>query len=347
MTSSSLPTGKDVDGVYEVALDRNEKDTIIIKAEAALKDTINWVAKNNPEYGNTITSVITKFVVDGLENELKITFDKKPSAINLKKSVRSGEAVPYYIKSQYEEALKNSQMVNYTNELQAGVITQDEVMKRIAAANNTIANIIGQGYNPEEFTSNKSTFGTKWKRGSWIWEVSKKTDEDETVMYEGREVTRKKKDETDNHYLQYADNGITVAIANLFETALYKEYDERDEFDNRTLRGVELQNQVYKEDGNELLYLIDETCPEGKIKEVKDTVSKDTNKVIGVHLVKLERKGERRYRYVCIDIEKTTDGTYHQIVFMNDRGSNRIKTAKEFFEIFTKVEAKTRKKKNA
>ena len=143
MTSSSLPTGKDVDGVYEVALDRNEKDTIIIKAEAALKDTINWVAKNNPEYGNTITSVITKFVVDGLENELKITFDKKPSAINLKKSVRSGEAVPYYIKSQYEEALKNSQMVNYTNELQAGVITQDEVMKRIAAANNTIANIIG------------------------------------------------------------------------------------------------------------------------------------------------------------------------------------------------------------
>jgi len=347
MSSPRLPAGKDVDGFYEVALDRNEKDTIIFKIEASVKDTINFVAKTNPDYGNSITSVLTKFIVDGLKNDLNITFDKKPSAINFRKGVREGEAVPYAIKSQYEEAVKNSQIVNYTNELQAGVITQDEVMEKIASANRVIANLLAQGYNPELFTPNKSAFGTKWKMGSWIYEVSKKSDEDETVMVNGEEVTRKKKEETDNHYLQYTDNGISIIAPHLFENALYKEYDERDEFFNRELRKLELQNLSYNKDGNEVLYLIDECCPADKIEGVKHTISKDTNTVLGVHLVKLEKKGERKYRYICIDMENTTNNTYHQIVFMNNRGKNRTDTAKEFFEIFTKVEAKTRKKKNA
>ena len=347
MTSSNLPAGREVDGVYEVSLDRQLKDTIIFKAEVALKDTINWVADNHPDYGNTMTSVIIKLLVDGLENDLKITFDKKPSAINFRKGVRTGEAVPYAIKSQYEEAVKNSQIINYTNELQAGVITQAEVMEKIADANGVIARLIADGYNPEDFTPNKSAFGTKWKMGSWIYEVSKKSDEDETVMVNGEEVTRKKKDETDNHYLQYTDNGITIIAPHIFENALYMEYDERDEFFNRELRKLELQHICYNKDGNEILYLIDECCPADKIESVKHTISKDTNTVLGVHMVKLERKGERKYRYICIDMENTSSNTYHQIVFMNDGGDLRKETAKEFFEIFTKVAAKTRKKKNA
>lgn len=68
--------------------------------------------------------------------------------------------------------------------------------------------------------------------------------------------------------------------------------------------------------------------------------------VTAAHLVKLQRKNERRYRYICLDCYNKADNTYKQIVFMVNRGTNRDTTSKDFYEEFDKVEKPSKKNHN-
>jgi len=213
------------------------------------------------------------------------------------------------------------------------------------AANAELLGFLAQGYSLDDLHPNKKSFGHKWSEGDWIWEVSQKTDEDEEVMVNGKEITRKKRLETDTHYLQYVDNGIEIIAPNVFSNALYKSYEERDEYFNNQLRKVELQHLVYNENTDEVIQLIDECCPQNKAAHLKSYIS-DRKKidVIAAHLVKLQRKNERRYRYICLDCYNKAENTYKQIIFMVNRGTNRDTTSKDFYEEFNKVEKASKKK---
>jgi len=319
--------------------------TIIFKCEKTLKDVLKHIAKKDTGYGNTITSVITNLLVKGLEQEKQYKFDRKLSAIRTGSPIRTGEAIPYAIKSKILSAQERSSIAFYANEISAKQLSAAEAKELMDAANDELIGYLEQGYSLDDLHPNKKSFGYKWSEGDWIWEVSQKTDEDENVMVNGKEITRKKRLENDTHYLQYVDNGIEVIAPNVFSNALYKSYDERDEYFNNQLRKVELQNIVYKENADEVLQLIDECCPQGKVEHLKSYI-KDRNKidVIAAHLVKLQRKKERRYRYICLDCFNKEENTYRQIVFMVDRGENRNTTSRDFYEEFNKVKEVPRKR---
>ena len=319
--------------------------TIIFKCEKTLKDVLKHIAKNDTGYGNTITSVITHLLVNGLEKEKQYKFDKKLSATKTGSAVRSGEAIPYAIKSKILSAQERSSITYYANEISAKLISPEEATAQMNSANAELLEFLAQGYSLDDLHPNKKSFGYKWGEGDWIWEVSQKTDEDEEVMVNGSEITRKKRLETDTHYLQYVDNGIEVIAPNVFTNALYKSYEERDEYFNNQLRKVELQHLTYKENTDEVIQLIDECCPQTKAAHLKSYIS-DRKKidVIAAHLVKLQRKNERRYRYICLDCYNKAENTYKQIIFMVNRGTNRDTTSKDFYEEFNKVEKASKKK---
>ena len=319
--------------------------TIIFKCEKTLKDVLKHIAKNDTGYGNTITSVITHLLVNGLEKEKQYKFDKKLAATQTGGAVRSGEAIPYAIKSKILSAQERSSIAYYANEISAKLISVEEATAQMNAANAELLGFLAQGYSLDDLHPNKKSFGYKWSEGDWIWEVSQKTDEDETITLKGKEVIRKARLLTDTHYLQYVDNGIEVIAPNIFTNAFYKTYEERDEYFNNELRKVELQHLVYKENTDEVIQLIDECCPQNKAAHLKSYIS-DRKKidVIAIHLVKLQRKNERRYRYICLDCYNKADNTYKQIVFMVNRGTNRNTTSKDFYEEFDKVEKPSKKK---
>ena len=341
---SSLPQYKMVDGKKQVIVDKDEEATIIIKCEGAVKDVISSLAKNSNHYGNTLTAVITQMIVDGLDATDNITFDEKLKALTSRARIRTGEAIPYHIKSMMSKAVEESNIAFWMDDISAKIITVEEAKKKVEDANNTIMGLIEKGYNPADFHKNKKSFGSKWVEGDWIYEISRKLDEEEDVMIDGKEITRKKRDENDRHYLQYADNGITVICPNIFTNALYLEYYERDEYFNNELRKINFQHQKYDDDNTEILSLVEELCPASNksaaIAEFKDM--KKVN-VIAAHLVKLERNGCRRKRYVCLDCWNMEDDTYKQVVFMTDR-LGKAETSEEFFEVFSKVQQKSRKK---
>lgn len=341
-----LPHHKVEDDFSVFFVDEKDIATIIFKTEGALKDVLKYVAKKDGRYGNTITSVITHLVVKGLEEEFKYKFDVKLSAMRSSSSIRSGEAIPYAIKSKILSAQERSSISYYANDISAGVISPEEAKAEMNAAAGELLAFISQGYRLEDLHPNKKSFGYKWSEGDWIWEVSQKTDEDEVVMVSGKEITRKKRLDTDTHYLQYIDNGIEIIAPHIFSNALYKTYEERDPYFNNELRKVELQGIRYKQDGNEVINLIDECCPQDKIDGLKKYISDRKNiDVIAAHLVKLQRKKERRYRYICLDCYNKTDNTYKQVVFMVDRGVNRETTSRNFYEEFNRVEQTSRRKK--
>ena len=206
---SLIPPYTDVDGSKQVIVDKDEEATIIIKCEGAVKDVISYLAKNNNQYGNTLTSVITQMIVDNLSEKDNITFDTKLKALCSRARVRSGEAIPYHLKSQMIKAQEESAISYWMDDISAGLITVDEAKAKVASANEFILEKMEQGYNPSDFHRNKKSFGSKWVEGDWIYEISRKLDEEEDVMIDGKEITRKKRDENDRHYLQYADNAVS------------------------------------------------------------------------------------------------------------------------------------------
>ena len=341
---TTLPPHKIVEGNKVVEIDKDDEATIIFKCEGAVKDVVSHLAKTTNGYGNTMTAVITKFLADGLETQENITFDEKLKALTSAARIRVGEAIPYHIKSQMKRATEESNIAFWMDAISAKEITVEEAKQRVENANGIIMNLMEQGYNPADFHTNKKSFGYKWVEGDWIYEVSRKTNEEETVKHDGRDVTRLKRDITDRHYLQYSDNGITPICPNIFTNALYKEYYERDEYFNNELRKINFQHQVYKDDETELYSVIEALCPDANKKQAMNII-KDRSKVecIAAHLVKLEQNGKRRRRYICLDCWNKVDDTYQQVVFMIDR-EGKAETSEEFFEVFSKVHQKSRRK---
>jgi len=340
---SSLPYNTEVDNKKQVVVDKNEEATIIIKCEGVVKDVISHLAKSNNQYGNTLTAVITQMIVDNLDEKDNITFDSKLKALTSRARVRKGEAIPYHIKSQMIKAVEESNIGYWMDDISAGLITVEQAKEKVESANNLILEKMEQGYNPADFHKNKKSFGSKWVEGDWIYEISRKTNEEEEVMIDGREITRLKRDTNDRHYLQYADNGITVICPNIFTNALYLDYWERDEYFNGELRKIQFQHEKYNDDGTEVLSLVEQLCPDASKKKAVD-IFKDRNKVevIAAHLVKLEQNGKRKKRYICLDCWDKANDTYKQIVFMTTR-LDRETTSEDFFQVFSKVEQKSRR----
>ena len=191
---TTLPPHKIVEGNMVVEIDKDDEATIIFKCEGAVKDVVSHLAKTTNGYGNTMTAVITKFLADGLETQENITFDEKLKALTSAARIRVGEAIPYHIKSQMKRATEESNIAFWMDAISAKEITVEEAKQRVENANGIIMNLMEQGYNPADFHTNKKSFGYKWVEGDWIYEVSRKTNEEETVKHDGRDVTRLKRD---------------------------------------------------------------------------------------------------------------------------------------------------------
>lgn len=341
----SLPPHNKTDEGLEFIIDRGVTATIIFKVEDAVKDVLLYLAKSDNQYGNSYTAVLADMITTHLKKHHNYTFDRQLNALTHSRYKNSEENTPYAIKSAYENAVKNSNPANFAEQLNAGLITGEEVKKKVASANEVIMGIITAGYNPNDFATNKKSFGYKWGQGSWIWEVSRKSGEEETVTIEGKEVTRLKKLDIDSHYLNYADNDIEVICPHIFVNALYMRYQQRDDYFNRELRKVSLQNAEYKKNGKEYENIIDECCPTRENELVKTMISTSNVEIIGAHLVKLNKTKMRQYRFMCLDLWNKNDDTYKQVVFMNDRGWQKEKTSTMFFGVFEKVPPKTRKQR--
>ena len=335
------PSYKMVDGKKCLDIDSNDMDTIIFKIEGAVKEMLFYLAKsNNNDYGSTITAVLARWIKDKMEDE-GITFSRELNTLRMIRSEKTKYERDTEIKKNIRKALADSKIENYVDLISAGTITMQEAQLQVARANAHLLEYIEQGYNPNEIASTKKSFGYKWSEGSWIYEISRKIDEEETILINNKQVTRKKVNPDDRHYFQYQDNGIEVILPNIFENALYLEYYERDEYFNRELRKVSGQGITYGRTDDSLRFeyksLVEEFCPKKNIEEVDNYILQNHIKMIGTHLVKLQRKGERKFRYICIDTWNERNDEYRQFVFMKSRGGNTFETAKEFYGNFTRV----------
>ena len=348
--SPSLPDHTIEDGKKVFDISNSAMDQIIFNVEGDIKDIITYLAKDpNNQYGNTTTAVLHQWILDKLDSDHSITFTTKTKTLSSNTKELTELEKLNLLKKQVRELKKLADFGYYQAELQGGKISMDAVNMRIMEANRSLLEISSQGYDINELATTKKTFGSKWQESSWIYEVSRKLDIDEEVTMNNKVITRKKADPSDRHYLQFADNGITLICPHIFENALYLTYGETDEYFNRELRKVSAQNLKYDrsngDDRAEWLDIIDEFCPQDKVSEAKKYITDKSIELIGIHLVKLERKGKRKYRYICIDMWESKHDYYKQIVFMSDRGYGTEDTAEDFYQLFQWVVGKKDKPK--
>ena len=88
-----------------------------------------------------------------------ITFDEKLKALTSRARIRTGEAIPYHIKSMMSKAVEQSNITYWMDDISAKNISVEEAKAKVEDANNTIMNLIEQGYNPADFHKNKKSFG--------------------------------------------------------------------------------------------------------------------------------------------------------------------------------------------
>ena len=348
--SPSLPDHTLQDGKKLFDISNSAMDQIIFNVEGDIKDIITYLAKEpTNSYGNTTTAVLHQWIMEMLETKHNIIFTTKTKTLSSNVKEMTELEKLNALKKHTRELKKLADFSYYQAELQAGKISMESINTRMMEANAGLMKLVAEGYDINELSTTKKTFGSKWQESSWIYEVSRKLDIDEEVTMNNKLVTRKKADPNDRHYLQYNDNGITLICPHIFENALYLKYSETDEYFNRELRKVSAQNLKYDrssgDEREEWLEIIDEFCPQEKVSEAKKYITDKSIELIGIHLVKLERKGMRKYRYICIDMWDSKYDNYKQIVFMVDRGYGTEDTSQDFYQLFQWVVGKKDKPK--
>jgi len=148
---------------FALPINAEDKTTILLNVESAVKDIVSNLAKRQEVKGttidtecfnhlpNSITGVIIHYVVEGLKNDFGITFAEQPVSLkqrggnsNYDKKVAGKKRL--LTREQKNELLAKTQMSFYEEQIARGEISIENAMLAIRDAYERKQNFEGMGY---------------------------------------------------------------------------------------------------------------------------------------------------------------------------------------------------------
>ena len=137
-----------------------EKTTILLNVEAAVKDLVSKLAKKEEVEGieldsyshipNSLTGVVIHFIVKGLKNELNIEFEEPPISLKARGGTNFDKKVAgkkrLLTRQEKNELLAKTQMSYWEDDISTGKLTIDKAMIYIKDAFERKQNYEEMGY---------------------------------------------------------------------------------------------------------------------------------------------------------------------------------------------------------
>ena len=137
-----------------------EKTTILLNVEAAVKDLLSKLAKKEAVEGieldryshipNSLTGVVIHFIVKGLKNELNIEFEEPPISLKARGGTNFDKKVAgkkrLLTRQEKNELLAKTQMSYWEEDISTGKLTIDKAMIYIKDAFERKQNYEEMGY---------------------------------------------------------------------------------------------------------------------------------------------------------------------------------------------------------
>ena len=137
-----------------------EKTTILLNVEAAVKDLVSKLAKKEAVEGieldsyshipNSLTGVVIHFIVKGLKNELNIEFEEPPISLKARGGTNFDKKVAgkkrLLTRQEKNELLAKTQMSYWEEDISTGKLTIDKAMIYIKDAFERKQNYEEMGY---------------------------------------------------------------------------------------------------------------------------------------------------------------------------------------------------------
>jgi len=147
---------------YELPISTDDKATILINVEGAVKDLVSALAKKTEIKGTKIdptlfaglpgslTGVMVHYFVKGIKEDIDIEFAEKPVSLKPRTSNPFDKKVAgkkrLLTREQKNELLAKTQMSFYEADIAAGKMTIDQAMYALKDAYERKANFGGMGY---------------------------------------------------------------------------------------------------------------------------------------------------------------------------------------------------------
>ena len=147
---------------YTLPISNEDKTTILLNVEGAIKDLAAALAKKNEIKGadidpsayehlpNSLTGVMVHYFVKGLKDELDIAFEEAPTALKVRSSNPMDKKVAgkkrLLTRDQKNELLAKTQMAFYEDKIGKGEMTIEQAMYAVKDAYERKQNFEEMGY---------------------------------------------------------------------------------------------------------------------------------------------------------------------------------------------------------
>ena len=147
---------------HKLPISADDKTTILLNVEGAIKDLISSLAKKNPIKGtsigaeelghlpNSLTGVVVHYLVKGLKDDFGIAFEEDPTSLKVRSSNPLDKKVAgkkrLLTREQKNELLSKTQMSFYEEKIGKGEMTLDQAMFAIKDAYERKQNFEEMGY---------------------------------------------------------------------------------------------------------------------------------------------------------------------------------------------------------
>ena len=156
---NDAPSDEDAASVT-LPINDEEKTTILLNVEAAVKDLVSKLAKKEEVEGieldsyshipNSLTGVVIHFLVKGLKNELNIEFEEPPISLKARGGTNFDKKVAgkkrLLTRQEKNELLAKTQMSYWEEDISTGKLTIDKAMIYIKDAFERKQNYEEMGY---------------------------------------------------------------------------------------------------------------------------------------------------------------------------------------------------------
>ena len=129
-------------GITQIPINADEKTTILLNVEVAVKDLVSKIAKKEEIKGvevdkyadipNSLTGVVMHFLVNGLKNELSVEFEDAPVSLNARGGTSFDKKVAgkkrLLTRQEKNDLLAKTEMKYWEKDINEGKITIDKVM---------------------------------------------------------------------------------------------------------------------------------------------------------------------------------------------------------------------------
>ena len=129
--------------IAQIPINADEKTTILLNVEVAVKDLVSKIAKKEEIKGvevdkyadipNSLTGVVMHFLVNGLKNELNVEFEEPPVSLNAVRGATSFDKKVagkkrLLTRQEKNDLLAKTEMKYWEKDINEGKITIDKVM---------------------------------------------------------------------------------------------------------------------------------------------------------------------------------------------------------------------------